>query len=207
MKLFNVKWKCTTAGPSPFNNERTEVFLLGCNKAMTGNPCKGCFNSMTWDVSKATINHNPIDVANNIIKFSPNKYVTFGGGEPTDQIDELLIVFDLLKQNGFHILMYTWRKLKEGIHGEYGEEMKQKLHSLLAYVDIIIDGEFKVEEKIFNEEMQDGCYNSIGSKNQIVWDVKNHYGYAMKDIQTLILTKDNKLTYKLFNNAVKNKLK
>lgn len=203
IKLFNVKWKCITAGPSPLNNQRTEVFLLGCNKAISGNPCKGCFNSMTWDVSRATVEHDPVDMANNILKFSPNKYITFGGGEPTDQIDDLLIVFDLLKKQDFHILMYTWRDLKFALNEGYGEALKNKLHKLLNYVDIIIDGEFVLEERIFNEEMKDGCYNSIGSKNQIVWDIKNKIGYAMKDIQSLTLNQKNELIYKTFDNPTK----
>ena len=43
--IRDLKWSVKTAGPSPFNNERTELFLLGCKKAMSGKPCKGCFNS------------------------------------------------------------------------------------------------------------------------------------------------------------------
>ena len=39
IRLFDISWKCKTAGPSPINNERIEVFLLGCKKAAIGHPC------------------------------------------------------------------------------------------------------------------------------------------------------------------------
>ena len=53
LRIFDIKWQVKTAGPSPNENKRIEVFLLGCDKAMQGNPCKGCFNSVTWDKSIA----------------------------------------------------------------------------------------------------------------------------------------------------------
>ena len=113
IKLRDVRWSVETAGPSPFDNKRTELFLLGCKKAMSGNPCKGCFNSTTWDASKALESHDPIKMAKHINDNAPNKYITIGGGEPTDQIDNLIILCKELKKYGFHIMMYTWKELKK----------------------------------------------------------------------------------------------
>ena len=53
LKVFDIRFDVTTAGPSPINNRRIELFLLGCDKAMKGQPCKGCFNSKLWDANKA----------------------------------------------------------------------------------------------------------------------------------------------------------
>jgi pyruvate-formate lyase-activating enzyme len=112
MKLFDVKWNVKTAGPSPFNNERTELFLLGCRKALEGNPCPECFNSPTWDDSIAQRFYTPKDIAEHLSKTAPNKYVTIGGGEPTDQIDELIELCKEIKKYGFHTMVYTWRDLR-----------------------------------------------------------------------------------------------
>ena len=85
IKLYGVKWDVDTAGPSPDSNKRTEVFFFGCNRAMQNNPCKGCFNKALWDNSIATITHTPESIVNNIKLHASNKYVTIGGGEPTDR--------------------------------------------------------------------------------------------------------------------------
>lgn len=194
MKIFDVRWECTTAGPSPDNNQRTEVFLLGCRKAIKGNPCKGCFNSSTWDNSKCTINHS-VDSCYNIIKHhSSNKYITFGGGEPSDQLEELIKLCKLLKQDDYHIMVYTYRDLKTDNY----------MYELYEYVDIIIDGEFKMEERLYKENAEDGTYNSIGSGNQTVWSKHENslIGYKLKDIEQLKLD-NKKLIYKLHKGAVR----
>jgi len=178
MKLFDVKWKIQTAGPSPDDNNRTEVFLFGCEKAKSGNPCKGCFNSVTWDDSVVTITHTPEEIAEKLIEFSPNKYITIGGGEPTDQIEELITLCKILKKNDFHILVYTWKSLHDIIEIKYGDYFREKTIKLLNYIDILVDGDFRIDEKVYNEDLGDGAFNSVGSANQIVWDV-NRYKHAL----------------------------
>lgn len=195
MKLFNVKWEVQTAGPSPDNNNRTEVFLLGCRKALEGNPCKGCFNTMTWDANKAEKEHDPVEMASTINQYAPNRYVTIGGGEPTDQIDDLIVLCRELKAYGFHIMVYSWRSLLLALEGVYGEEFKVKILNLLDYIDMLVDGEFVLEERVYDENKGDGCYNSVGSGNQIVWDIPNKKGIHMRDIEALRLNSDNQLEY------------
>ena len=90
IRLFDINWKCKTAGPSPINNERIEVFLLGCKKAAIGHPCPGCFNSITWNDSIAEYSWNPEELADKIANYTTNRYITIGGGEPTDQIKYLI---------------------------------------------------------------------------------------------------------------------
>lgn len=180
--IRDMRWRITTAGPSPHNNERTELFLLGCNKAMSGNPCKGCFNSSTWDNSKAEFSHDPIKVAELINKHAPNKYITIGGGEPTDQIDNLIILCKELKKYNFNILVYTWRELKHTVAFE--SPFREKMLELYKHIDIIIDGEYKEEERLYQENNDDGFYSSIGSGNQIIWKKLElgFTGYKMKDL-------------------------
>ena len=215
LKLFDINWKTQTAGPSPNNNERIEVFLLGCNKAMQGNPCKGCFNSITWDCSKAQRSWNPIELADMVNKGCDpnNKYVTIGGGEPTDQIGKLIPFIKRLKEHGFHIMMYTWRKIDVELHPYLDINyinsqpldlviQPYKIQHLLKYVDIIVDGEFKKEECMYQQDLGDGMLSSIGSGNQRIFDIK-HYretnellSYKMKDLVGLYVKPDtNDLVY------------
>lgn len=186
------------AGPSPMeNNERIEIFFLGCNKAMEGNPCKGCFNETTWDKSKAEFSHDPILLAQSINEH-PNNYITIGGGEPIDQIDNLIILCNELKKYNKNILLYTHYKLQDLL--EKDNEYCLKTKELLKYVDIVIDGEFVQEEKLYNENANDGLFNSVGSGNQIIWDIKKGYGIQMKDIEELCLEEDQSLYMTIKNN-------
>lgn len=219
LRIFDIKWRTDTAGPSPNNNERIEVFLLGCNKAMQGNPCKGCFNSITWDKSKAEYSWDPIELADMINEGCDpnNKYITIGGGEPTDQVDMLIPFAKRLKEHGFHIMMYTWRDLKHeldlifnhhmtayyGISSIEKLDFAEKMWELIRHLDIIVDGEYKQEERLYQQELGDGMLSSIGSGNQRVWDIKAMderaiaiSRYAMRDLAGLYIKPDtNDLVY------------
>ena len=198
MIIYDINWAAKTAGPSPYNNERTELFLFGCKKACQGKPCPGCFNSELWDSSSATITYNVNDVANNIMKFSPNKYVSIGGGEPTDQFFELIELCRILHENGYHILVYTWKDIHSIMLNK-----KHKDHNnfkrLVRYCDIIVDGEYDETQRKYKEDAKDGFFNSIGSGNQKIWSITNDsmIGYRMKSIKNIYLDKNNILHYSL----------
>lgn len=223
MRLFNITWSTDTAGPSPERNDRTEVFLFGCKKALEGNPCESCFNNSTWDDRISRTDYNPIDVAKQISKYAPNKYVTIGGGEPTDQIDDLIVLCKELKKEGFHILVYTWRSLKEMLKGnnqsvlpkiidEDNYSIKDDTKELLSTIDILVDGEFILDERLYKNDKGDGLLNSIGSGNQIIWDSKEMndnnsdtvLGYKLSLLDAIHL-KDNTddLLYIVKNNDIK----
>lgn len=202
---FDINWEAMTAGPSPDNNKRVEVFLFGCYKAAKGDPCPGCFNSKLWDSSVAEFSKDPIECADKINELAPNKYVTIGGGEPTDQIDALIPFAKRLKEHGFHILMYTWRDLLKARKGYIGKDMSDnnnkypidtnKVLELLKYLDIVVDGEFNPEEKLYCDDCTDGFYGSIGSGNQKIWDVHNMDYRYMRDIRGITLGDNNNLIF------------
>lgn len=214
--VFDLKMRATTAGPSPDNNQRVELFLLGCNKAQKGSPCKGCFNSITWDIGKADFSRDPIEVADFIIKNAPNKYITIGGGEPSDQITSLIPLTRRLKENGFHIIMYTWRDLTKALNNDYQNvipnsylnkdtySLKDDIKTLLKNIDIVIDGEFVIEEKLYIDNCDDGLFGSIGSGNQKIWNIKQandnnndlYNGIHLKDLKSIKLNPEtNDLIY------------
>lgn len=205
IRLFDINWKCKTAGPSPIDNERVEVFLLGCRKAAEGHACPGCFNSITWDASKAEFSWDPVELADKITYYTSNRYITIGGGEPTDQIENLIPFCKRLKEREFHILMYTWKELDIDENNDY--ILKQNIfdydyikdtilvNELMQYIDIVIDGDFKQEEKLYINNTYDGLYGSVGSGNQKIWDIKNKYKQYMKDLEGIKLDDNNNLIY------------
>lgn len=181
LKIFDIKWSITTAGPSPENNQRTELFLYGCKKALV-NPCAGCFNQQLWDNSKCHREYSPKDTASIINRNAPNKYISISGGEPTDQFPALIKLCKYLKKYGFHILVYTYHDLyvyinkanikrhvsklltvKEKIEFLYRSKMFLKL---IKYVNIVVDGTYNEAQRIYQTEKNDGITNSIGSCNQ-----------------------------------------
>lgn len=191
IKIFNINWNATTAGPSPFNNERVEVFCLGCKKAASGNPCPGCFNSSTWE-DNAEYSLDPVEVADMINEKSDNKYVTIGGGEPSDQEDAVYLLCKRLKELGKHIILYSWRDMKFLLNSK-----------LLDVIDVAILGEYKQEERCYKEDAEDGLFNSVGSGNQKIIDVKCYrekgyfQNYKMDNIYSITLDENDFVKYEL----------
>ena len=112
--------------------------------------------------------------------------------------------------------MYTWRELKDILKidgmNEDGAFIKHELNKpfkeLLKNLDILIDGQFILEERTYQQELGDGMLNSIGSANQIVWDIKltndnknknlipTYFGYKLEELAGLYIKPDtNDLIY------------
>lgn len=173
LKVYDVKWTSYTAGPSPDENRRTEIFIRGCKKAASGNPCKDCFNPNLWRDSEDAIGRLPREIADNIDEHAPNKFVTIVGGEPLDQIRPLAELVSWLKFYGFHIILFTHYqlediKIKTITDEEYGDDYL----ALLENVDVLIDGEYDASQRIYDDEAGDGLHDAIGSANQVIWDLR-----------------------------------
>ena len=203
LKVFDIKLYTKTAGPSPDDNIRTEVFLCGCKKAKCGDPCRGCFNAITWDDTRVEWSIDPIELAADINEKAVNKYVTIGGGEPTDQIDNLIILAKELKKYGFHIMTFTWRDLEYVLNDKppasqnnikYPIE-KEKVEELLKHIDIIVDSEYHKHERLYKDDTNDGFFGSIGSGNQRIWDVRNMRYEYMRDLKGLKLDDNGDVIY------------
>ena len=209
LKVFDIKFDVTTAGPSPNNNKRIELFLLGCDKAMRGDACEGCFNRRLWDSNLAEFSCDVESLANWIIERTPEneRYITIGGAEPTFQIDHLIPFCKMLKSAGFHIMIYTYRELLHEFNisnKQYNTPNKipvSKWIALLENIDMIVDGPFIQELRMYKEDEGDGFLSSIGSGNQRIWDIRffNKYhqlrGYAMKALIKIQLGLNDDLIY------------
>lgn len=199
MKIFNVNWETDTAGPSPYGNKRIELFLKGCKKAEDGNPCPGCFNKELWD-SSAGIEHTPEQIVKTLKKFSPSRFITIGGGEPTDQMSDLIALLRRLKFEGYHTLVYTYQPVETRLFIEKDHDFQQ----LAYHADMIISGPYKKCFHQHDPECGDGFYSSIGSSNQVVWDMskcidtftlKHAEYYACSVLDGLALREDHELIF------------
>lgn len=129
---------------------RTTVFLQGC-----GRNCKGCHNPQTHDYSGGEL--MSLEETFSKITATVCKNVTFSGGEPFDQADELINLAILLTAHDYHIMAYTGYTFEEIVNDS-------KKLALLQYIDILVDGPFIEEQKTTS-----ACYK--GSSNQRVIDV------------------------------------
>ena len=136
--LFDIQYDILTAGPGL----RTEVFLAGCSKAKS-NPCQGCFNSKLWD-KKNSRQVTVDDLLDHIVKYSSEKKVTFCGGEPTDQLEELTEICRKLKEKEFNILVYTYR-------------------------DYLVDRPYDETKRIYDDQSDFWIERSVGSYNQRIF--------------------------------------
>ena len=133
---------------------RAVIWVSGCN-----HKCLGCQNPQTWD-SKSGYPLNTDDL-NRLFNYLEKKYpsgVTFSGGDPLypDNRKDVLFLCKILKRRFSKktIWMYT---------GDSWEDIYDL--PIMQYVDVVVDGEFHVEEK-------DVKLLWKGSKNQRVIDVK-----------------------------------
>lgn len=126
---------------------RDVIFLQGCS-----HHCKGCHNPETWNYNGGY--PQTIDEIVNKLSDSKND-VTISGGEPLDQLDDLLLLCKRFKEQGKHVWVYTGYKFSLA-HKYY--------HILSNYVDVIVDGEFI-------EELKDTNLTFKGSRNQRIIDL------------------------------------
>lgn len=187
VKMYDIRWVSHTAGPSPVKtkfspNARVELFFAGCKKAASGNPCKDCFNPTLWFIPKGAKELDPKEMAVRIEKFAPQKYITIVGGEALDQPEGLTVLCEELRKRNFHIIVFTHYTLIETFDRWSKTDINKAsviegwtydlFIRFLKSIDILIDGEYESDKRIYDESLQDGFHNAIGSSNQIVWDLK-----------------------------------
>ena len=153
IKIFTVNTSSKTAGLSPANNERIEIFFAGCKMAREGNPCEGCFNKDLWS-DDSFYDETPKTIIENIKKTTDNKYITIVGGEPMDQPEGLEALVKELHNNKYHIVLIT-HYLKKDIPKK-----------ILNHINILIDGKYENDKRIFDTDKRHGILHVVGSSNQ-----------------------------------------
>ena len=158
LAVASVHADSSTAGLSPRDNLRTEVFLAGCKLGLRGHPCPDCFNSDLWDPQwfpQVEVE----DLVDDIKKIG-NPFVTIVGGEPLDQYEGLVELLDKLWTENIHTVVITHYTM---------EEVKEKYSKVLDFAQCIIDGPYNKTMRTFDECKRPGIYQVIGSANQRLW--------------------------------------
>ena len=120
------------------------IWVQGCSRH-----CKGCWAKATWDFDSG-VEYDVEEILNDILNTKNIDGVTFLGGEPFEQAEALEYLCKKIKESNLSIVCFTGNKL---------EDIKEKHKSILENIDLLIDGEFKEEEKDYSRPW-------VGSKNQ-----------------------------------------
>lgn len=118
------------------------IWFQGCS-----HHCKGCWAEATWP-HDGGIEVDTKELLEDILNTPDIQGVTFLGGEPFEQPESLEFLARGAKEAGLSVLCFTGGKI---------EEIKNR--EILKYIDILIDGEFREEEKDYSRPW-------VGSKNQ-----------------------------------------
>ncbi len=145
VRIFKIIKNTTCEGP----NKRFCIYTQGCN-----HHCEGCYAKSTWPFNSGK-EYN-IDELFKLIKTEKNNIegVTFLGGEPFLQSEQLAQLSKLIKSLNLSIVTFT---------GFTYEELKSKndqnINKFLEYIDLLIDGKFEKDKFDLSRPW-------IGSSNQ-----------------------------------------
>ncbi len=159
MNYSTIKKRDIANGPGV----RVSLYVSGCT-----HHCKGCFNPETWDFN----NGEPFDdiIAFDIIReLAPDFIRGFSllGGEPFEPQNSEVLAGLLKMIRGTYPDKTIWcysgylldEQLLKGIPGN-----PEKIMEMLSCIDVLVDGEFKEEEKVVDLRFR-------GSTNQRIIDV------------------------------------
>ena len=129
LDLFKVLEMTTVEGPG----NRFCIWTQGCKKH-----CKGCWAVDTWSFWTGK-KYNVSDLYAKIKSTDNIEGVTFLGGEPFEQAEELSKLASLIKADGLSIVCFTGYSYEELSSVPFADE-------LLKYVDLLIDGGFEKDK-------------------------------------------------------------
>lgn len=134
---------------------RFTVFVQGCP-----HHCKGCQNPETHNFEGGRL--ADVDkLFNKIISYPLISGVTFSGGEPFCQPEQLDYLAGLLKEKEYHLMSYSGYTFEELL------EMSKKnpsVKGLLGKLDLLVDGRFELSQRSLELKFK-------GSRNQRIIDV------------------------------------
>jgi anaerobic ribonucleoside-triphosphate reductase activating protein len=141
------------------------IFVQGCDKAMAGHPCPGCFNSATWDPDGGK--EFTQETEDRVIELLGQEFVTrlsVLGGEPLDpcHLEAVAKLLERCKETypGKSVWMWTGYTVEQLKARDDYDEVKR----VLKNVDRLVDGPFV-------EELKDPNVRFRGSSNQRVVQV------------------------------------
>lgn len=145
MKIIKIIDGTSVDGPGL----RTSIYFSGCS-----HHCPGCQNPKTWDINAG----NDTDIDDVLKTVIDNDFdVTFSGGDPLFQVEEVTELAKRIKQIGKNIWCYTGYTYEQIL-------ADSKLSQILPFIDVLVDGRFDIN-------LRDISLRFRGSANQRLIDV------------------------------------
>ena len=145
MKIIKIIDGTSVDGPGL----RTSIYFSGCS-----HHCPGCQNPQTWDINAG----NDTDIDDVLKTVIDNDFdVTFSGGDPLFQVEEVTELAKRIKQIGKNIWCYTGYTYEQIL-------ADCKLSQILPFIDVLVDGRFDIN-------LRDISLRFRGSANQRLIDV------------------------------------
>lgn len=163
IRLAGIAYESLVNGPGI----RRVLFSQGCR-----HNCPGCFNPDTHCFEGGEL--RDMDELLKDIKDNPIlRGVTFSGGDPLEQADKFAYIAENVRKFGLTVWCYTGYTYEFIVEHADKHEGWQKL---LSNIDVLVDGEFKIE-------LKDQSLKFRGSSNQRIIDVQE--SMKMGKIKTL----------------------
>ena len=155
---------------------RTTLFVSGCT-----HHCKDCFNPETWDFEYGQ--EYTAETKNHVLELCKPDYIsglTLLGGEPFEPENQRALV-ELCREfkascPGKDIWAYTGYTYETDLRSPDGRARTEVTDELLSYIDVLVDGEFHIDEKNISLHFR-------GSENQRVINLKTGELLYTEDLQ------------------------
>lgn len=159
---------------------RTSLFVSGCT-----HHCKECFNPETWDFGFGReYTRQTEDFIINTLRPRYIKGLTLLGGEPMEPANQPSIrtLVERVKKEVPHadIWIYSGYKLEELLSPHHKRCHTEDTLPILRCTDILVDGEFHIEEKNIMLRFR-------GSANQRIIDVQATLAKYDNGVETVIM--------------------
>lgn len=123
LRVINIAEGTSVDGPGL----RTSIYFAGCK-----HECPGCHNPESWSFEAGE--DWSLEKLMTVIRF--NRFpVTFSGGDPLYQAEELLPLAKAIKDEGYDLWCYT------GFIYEHIKDMSP-YKELLGFIDVLVEGPF-----------------------------------------------------------------
>ncbi|MDE6081441.1 MAG: anaerobic ribonucleoside-triphosphate reductase activating protein [Muribaculaceae bacterium] len=129
---------------------RTSIYFAGCE-----HHCEGCHNPQSWNPTGG-YNLTIDEIMKRVLENDLN--VTFSGGDPLLQVQQLIPLAARIKEAGKTIWCYTGYRFEEILSSP-------ELSTILPFIDVVVDGRFVQSKRNISLHFR-------GSENQRVIDVK-----------------------------------
>lgn len=161
LDIYKIIENTTVEGPY----RRFCIWTQGCKKH-----CKGCWAKDTWKFNAGK--KYSVDELFSLIKKQEKNIdgVTFLGGEPFEQAQELSLLAEKIKQIGLSLVTFSGYTLDE-----LQSKNNTYINKLLSNTDLLIDGGFEIEN-------YDLSHPWVGSSNQRYIFLTDRF--SLKEIET-----------------------